>query len=110
VSSSDTPTSEEVINSFNDLFNGCSNLVYGPIIEMLTVVGNGAMKRIFKSCGKLSSTTFYAIKAPTGKGASDNYMDGVPNTCTIYLPTISTWSIGGKNVQKTIDLSTIDFY
>jgi hypothetical protein len=110
VSNSDNPTSEEVINSFNDLFNGCSNLVYGPIIEMLTVVGNGAMKRIFKSCGKLSSTTFYAIKAPTGKGASDNYMDGVPNTCTIYLPTISTWSIGGKNVQKTIDLSTIDFY
>lgn len=77
---------------------------------MLTIVGNGAIKRIYKNCKKLSSATFYTIKTPSGKGATDNCMDSVPNACTIYLPTISTWSISSKNIQKTIDLSTIDFY
>lgn len=106
----DTPTSDEVINSFNDLFNGCTNLEYGPIIEMLTINGNSSIKRMFKGCSKLKSVTFYAITTPTGRQVINNLWDNVPNTCTVYLPTISTWSISGKNVQKTIELVTIDFY
>ena len=110
VSGNETPTADEVINSFNDLFNGCSNLEYGPIVEMLTIVGNSSIKRMFKWCSKLKSATFYAIISPAGTQVANNLWDSVPNTCTVYLPTISTWSISGKNVQKTIELATIDFY
>ena len=116
-SGNDTPSSDEVINSFNDLFNGCSNLEYGPIIEMLTIVGNSSIKRMFKGCSKLKSTTFYAIISPKGNQVTNNIWDNVPvANLTLYLPTISTWNgkQGNSNavpntVSKTIDLSTIDF-
>lgn len=117
VSSNETPTSDEVINSFNDLFNGCSNLEYGPIIEMLTIVGNSSIKRMFNGCGKLKSVTFYAITTPAGRQVVDKIWANVPvANLTLYLPTISTWNgkQGDSNavpntVSKTIDLSTIDF-
>ena len=113
----DTPTSDEVINCFNDLFNGCSNLEYGPIIEMLTINGNSSIKRMFYGCGKLKSVTFYAITTPTSRQVADNIWVNVPvANLTLYLPTISTWNgkQGNSNavpntVSKTIDLSTIDF-
>lgn len=114
---SDNPTSDEVINSFNDLFNGCSNLEYGPIIEMLTIVGNSSIKRMFRGCSKLKSATFYVIITPTGSQvANDIWSNVTVANLTLYLPTISTWNgKDGKNntvpgtVSKIIDLSTIDF-
>lgn len=118
ISSSETPTSDEVINSFNDLFNGCSNLEYGPIVEMLTIVGNSAIKRMFKGCSKLKSTTFYVIISPSGTQVTNDLWTSVAvANLTLYLPTISTWdgkqgnnnSMVPNTVSKTIDLSTIDF-
>ena len=116
-SGNDTPSSDEVINSFNDLFNGCSNLEYGPIIEMLTIVGNSSIKRMFKGCSKLKSTTFYAIISPKGSQvANDLWSNVTVANLTLYLPTISTWNgkqgnsnAGPNTLSKTIDLSTIDF-
>ena len=110
------PTPDEVINSFNDLFNGCTNLEYGPTIEMLTIVGNSSIKRIFKSCSKLKSFTMYCINVPIGFQVNADMYSGInTNNITIYLPTISTWDGSALNgstpgtVSKTIDLSTIDF-
>ena len=117
-SNTETPVSDEVINCFNDLFNGCSNLNYGPVIEMLTINGNSSIKCMFQGCENLKSTTFYAIIAPTGKDVSKDYINGVTySDLTVYLPTISTWDGAAINsssqtpgtVSKTIDLSTIDF-
>ena len=117
-SNTNTPTSDEVINSFNDLFNGCSNLEYGPIVEMLTIVGNSSIKRMFKGCSKLKSATFYAIISPAGNQVTNDLWSNVTvANLTLYLPTISTWNgkQGNSNtvpntVSKTIDLATIDFY
>lgn len=114
----DTPTSDEVINSFNDLFNGCSNLEYGPIIEMLTIVGNSSIKRMFQGCTKLKSATFYTINSPAGcQVTKDIWSNVTVANLTLYLPTISTWNGKQENsnavpntVSKTIDLATIDFY
>ena len=110
------PTPDEVINSFNDLFNGCTNLEYGPTIEMLTIVGNSSIKGIFKNCAKLKSFTMYCINVPLGfQVNADMYVGINTNNITIYLPTISTWDGSALNgskpgtVSKTIDLSTIDF-
>lgn len=115
-SADDNPTSDEVINSFNDLFNGCSNLEYGPVIEMVAIVGNSSIKRMFQSCKKLKSATFYTIIVPIGKDVSKDYIKSVTlSNLTVYLPTISAWDGVSSNnqtpgaVSKTIDLSTIDF-
>lgn len=114
-SNSETPVSDEVINSFNDLFYGCSNLEYGPVIEMLTINGNSAIKRLFYNCKKLKSFTMYVINTPTGAQVyKDMYSSITMTNVTLYLPTISTWSgsDGSRTpgtVSKTIDLSTIDF-
>ena len=113
------PTSDEVINSFNDLFNGCTNLEYGPTIEMLTIVGNSSIKRIFKNCTNLKSFTMYCINVPVGFQVNGDMYTGLNSTqlnnITIYLPTISTWDGSQANgnkpgtVSKTIDLSLVDF-
>lgn len=114
-SNSETPVSDEVINTFNDLFHSCSNLEYGPVIEMLTINGNSAIKRLFYNCKKLKSFTMYVINTPTGTQVyKDMYYSITMTNVTLYLPTISTWSgsDGSRTpgtVSKTIDLSTIDF-
>jgi hypothetical protein len=84
---------------------------------MLTIVGNSAIKRMFKGCSKLKSVTFYAIIPPDARQVTDDIWQNMkPGNVTLYLPTISTWD--GKDrknntvpgtISKTIDLSTIDF-
>ena len=113
------PTPDEVINSFNDLFNGCTNLEYGPIIEMLTIIGNSSIKRLFKNCTNLKSFTMYCINVPQGFQVNTDMYSDLNSTqlsnMTIYLPTISTWDGRAQNnnkpgtVSKTIDLSLVDF-
>jgi hypothetical protein len=84
---------------------------------MLTIVGNSAIKRMFKGCSKLKSATFYAIIPPDARQVTDDIWSNVAvANLTLYLPTISTWD--GKDrknntvpgtILKIIDLSTIDF-
>lgn len=84
---------------------------------MLTIVGNSSIKRMFKGCSKLKSTTFYAIISPKGSQvANDLWSNVTVANLTLYLPTISTWNgkqgnsnAGPNTLSKTIDLSTIDF-
>ena len=107
----ETPTADEVINTFNDTFSGCSNLINCPIIEMLTINGNSAVKRMFQNCRKMTNVTYYCIKAPTGRNVASDQFKNTNALTDVYLPTVSSWNAKSSTAaKKVIDLSTIDFY